>query len=108
MDDNRAVERREDAALVEQARAGDPDAFGRLYDRWFDRVHDLAFRITNDTAAASDVAQDALLAAWQKLGTLEDPEAFGGWLLRITRNAALDRHRREQRARAPTTRRGCR
>jgi len=99
MDEQRAAERREDAALVERARADDPDAFGQLYDRWFDRVHDLAFRVTNDAAAASDVAQDALLAAWQKLGTLQDPEAFGGWLLRITRNAALDRRRREDRAR---------
>lgn len=39
--DARAAERREDAALVEQARADDPDAFGLLYDRWFDRVNDL-------------------------------------------------------------------
>jgi RNA polymerase sigma factor (sigma-70 family) len=100
MDDElRAVQRREDAVLVERARADDPDAFGQLYDRWFDRVNDLAWRITGDTPAAGDVAQDAFLAAWQKLATLQDPEAFGGWLLRITRNAALDRKRREDRAR---------
>lgn len=85
--------------LVERARADDPDAFGQLYDRWFDRVNDLAWRITSDAAAAGDVAQDAFLAAWQKLATLQDPEAFGGWLLRITRNAALDRKRKEDRAR---------
>ena len=35
-----------DAALVERVRGGDPDAFGELYDQWFDRVHDLAFRVT--------------------------------------------------------------
>jgi len=100
MDDElRAVQRREDAVLVERARADDPDAFGQLYDRWFDRVNDLAWRITGDAVAAGDVAQDAFLAAWHKLATLSDPEAFGGWLLRITRNAALDRKRREDRAR---------
>jgi RNA polymerase sigma factor (sigma-70 family) len=97
-EERRAAERREDAALVERARHDDADAFGRLYDRWFDRVHDLAFRVGGDTAAASDIAQDAFLSAWRKLDTLEDPEAFGGWLLRITRNAALDRRRREERA----------
>jgi RNA polymerase sigma factor (sigma-70 family) len=99
----RALERREDAALVERARADDPNAFGELYDRWFVRVNDLAYRVTNDSAAAGDVAQDAFLAAWQKLGTLQDPEAFGGWLLRITRNAALDRRRRDERARPHDT-----
>lgn len=99
----RALERREDAALVERARADDPNAFGELYDRWFVRVNDLAYRVTNDSAAAGDVAQDAFLAAWQKLATLQDPEAFGGWLLRITRNAALDRRRRDERARPHDT-----
>jgi RNA polymerase sigma factor (sigma-70 family) len=99
----RALERREDAALVERARADDPNAFGELYDRWFVRVNDLAYRVTNDSAAAGDVAQDAFLAAWQKLGTLQDPEAFGGWLLRITRNAALDRRRKDERARPHDT-----
>jgi RNA polymerase sigma factor (sigma-70 family) len=100
MDDaERAAARREDASLVERARADDPDAFGQLYDRWFGRVNDLAFRITHDSAAAADVAQDAFLAAWRNLARLQDPEAFGGWLLRITRNGALDRTRREERSR---------
>jgi RNA polymerase sigma factor (sigma-70 family) len=97
-DDRRAAERAEDAALVARARGDDPDAFGRLYDRWFDRVHDLAYRITRDDSAASDVAQDAFVSAWKNLGRLEKPEAFGGWLLRITRNGALDRKRRDARA----------
>lgn len=100
MDDAaRAAVRREDAALVERARADDSEAFGQLYDRWFDRVHDLAMRITKDSSAANDVAQDAFLAAWNNLSKLEDPNAFGGWLLRITRNGAFDRSRREQRSR---------
>lgn len=99
-DDGRAIARSEDAALVELARGDDPDSFGRLYDRWFDRVHDLAYRITRDDAAAADVAQDAFVAAWSSLERLEDPYAFGGWLLRITRNTALDRQRREGRTQA--------
>ena len=97
-DDRRAAERSEDAALVARARGEDPDAFGRIYDRWFTRVHDLAFRIVRDDAAASDVAQDAFISAWKGLDKLETPEAFGGWLLRITRNGALDRKRRDARA----------
>jgi RNA polymerase sigma factor (sigma-70 family) len=97
-DDRRAAERAEDAALVARARGEDPDAFGRLYDRWFTRVHDLAFRITHDDAAASDVSQDAFVSAWKNLDRLENPEAFGGWMLRIARNAALDRKRKDAKA----------
>ena len=91
---------REDTALVERVRAGDDAAFGELYDRWFDRVYDLAIRITRDASTAGDVAQDAFLAAWRGLPQLEQPDAFGGWLLRIARNAALNRQRKEERSRA--------
>ena len=84
------LDRAEDERLVLALRAGDQDAFGRLFDRWYDRVHELARRVTRDDGLAADVAQDAFLAAWQRLDRLEDPAAFGGWLLRIARNRALD------------------
>ena len=87
-----------DAALVARVRDGETDAYGALYDRWFDRVHDVAFRVTHDSSTAADVAQDAFLAAWQQLPRLENPEVFGGWLLRITRNRALDHVRRGARS----------
>jgi RNA polymerase sigma factor (sigma-70 family) len=88
-----------DAPLVLRVRAGDTAAFGELYDRWFDRVLDLANRVVRDESAAADIAQDAFLAAWRNLDSLEDVDAFGGWLLRIARNKALDRKRRDGRAR---------
>jgi RNA polymerase sigma factor (sigma-70 family) len=88
-----------DAALVARVRAEDPTAFGELYDLYFDRVLDLAYRIVWDENAAADVAQDAFLSAWRNLDRLEDPSAFGGWLFRIARNGAIDRKRRDQRAR---------
>ncbi|HEX6311422.1 MAG TPA: sigma-70 family RNA polymerase sigma factor [Acidimicrobiia bacterium] len=90
--------RASETELAERARAGDAEAFGLLYDAWFDRVHDLARRIVHDPAGAADVTQDAFLAAWRGREGLRDPAAFGGWLLRITRNAAFDRRRRDQRA----------
>lgn len=84
------LDRAEDERLVLALRAGDQEAFGRLFERWYDRVHELARRITRDDGLAADVAQDAFLAAWQRLDRLEDAAAFGGWLLRIARNRALD------------------
>ena len=98
-----AGSREEDTALVVRIRDGDNDAFGELYDRWFDRVYDLALRITRDPGTAGDVAQDAFLSAWQSLPKLENPDAFGGWLLRITRNRAFNTQRKEQRTQASDT-----
>jgi RNA polymerase sigma factor (sigma-70 family) len=89
---------RDDAQLVAAARTDEPEAFGPLAQRWFDRCWDLAWGVLRDRELAADVAQDALLTAWQQLDRLERPESFGGWLLRITRNRALDVLRREVRA----------
>ena len=88
-----------DAELVQRARAGDQSAFGALYDSWFDRVYDLAYRVVRDGNAAADVAQDTFLAAWRELDGLTDPALFGGWIWRIARNTALvNRRKKDQRA----------
>jgi RNA polymerase sigma factor (sigma-70 family) len=88
-----------DAALVVAARGGDQQAFGRLFDRWFDPVHDIAWRIVRDRDVAAEIAQDVFLVAWQGLGDLEQPGSFGGWVRRIARNRALNRLDRERRSR---------
>jgi RNA polymerase sigma-70 factor (ECF subfamily) len=98
-DADRDARRARDARLVEAALAGDRRAFGRLYDQWFDQVWNLARRIVRDDEVAAEVAQDAFLSAWRNLATLESVDAFGGWLLRIARNASFNRRRREQRSR---------
>jgi RNA polymerase sigma factor (sigma-70 family) len=90
---------RSDTELVMAARTDDPRAFGALVPRWFDRCWDVAWRILHDRDLAADVAQDALLTAWRQLDRLQDPDAFGGWVLRIARNRALDRLAKERRAR---------
>lgn len=87
----------DEGRLVEAARAGDQRAFGQLFDQWFDRVHDLSRRIVRDDGIAGEVAQDAFLKAWTKLDSLDDVDAFGGWLLRIARNGSLNRLEKERR-----------
>ena len=98
--EERYPHRARDAGWVAQARSGDPDAFGRLYDAWFDRCFDVARRIVRDDEVAAEVAQDGFLAAWRNIDNLADPGAFGGWILRICRNQAFNRREREQRTTA--------
>lgn len=98
-----AVRREPDGVLVQQVRDGDATAFAELFERWYDRVYDVARNIVRRPELAADVAQDALVAAWQQVDRLDDVNAFGGWLLRITRHKALDALRRETRATATDT-----
>lgn len=88
----------DDADLVLAVRGGDQAAFGELFARWSDRCYDVARRIVHDDGIAAEVAQDVFLVAWQQLGTLRDPSAFGGWVLRSARNRALNRLEKERRS----------
>lgn len=78
--------------LVEAARAGERASFDALYRRYARVVHAtmLARARTTDV---EDLVQDVFFTAWRRLGTLRDPAAFGGWLLTIARNLAIDRAR---------------
>jgi RNA polymerase sigma factor (sigma-70 family) len=88
----------DDPELVRAAQAGDHAAFTTLFQRWFDPCTDVARRIVHDPETAAEVAQDTFLVAWRQLGELRDPSAFGGWVLRTSRNKALNRLDRERRS----------
>jgi RNA polymerase sigma-70 factor, ECF subfamily len=85
-----------DDALVRRAQQDDREALGLLYERFYPLVHGvlLAHAHRDDVA---DLAHDVFFRALEKLETLRDPAAFGGWLAELARNAARMRHRRERR-----------
>lgn len=88
----------DDPELVRAAQAGDGAAFTTLFQRWFDPCVEVARRIVHDPETAAEVAQETFLVAWRQLSTLRDPSAFGGWVLRTSRNKALNRLERERRS----------
>lgn len=85
------------AALVEQAKRGDRDAFDSLARLTGDRCMAIAFRILRDFDLADDAVQSALLTAWRELRVLRDPERFEPWLHRILTHACYAEARRRRR-----------
>jgi RNA polymerase sigma-70 factor (ECF subfamily) len=82
-----------EVALVEAVRAGDREAFGRLYDLYSPMVHGILLARV-PYRDVDDLVQDVFLAALKRLHSLRDSAAFGGWLAMITRNRAVDYYRR--------------
>ena len=79
--------------LVRAAQGGSRQAFGELYAQHRRSVHGILFsRVPR--AEVEDLVQDVFMTAMQRLGTLRQPEAFGGWLAAIARNRATDHLRR--------------
>lgn len=77
---------------VDAARAGDRAAFGRLFRRLAPMVHGVLLARVRP-AEADDLMQEVFLTALEKIVTLRDGAAFGGWLAMIARNRAADHHR---------------
>lgn len=77
-----------DAALVAAARSGSDAAFSRLVDRHQQALRQFLRRICPSPAEAEDLAQEAFLAAWQKLASLRQPEHFKTWLHSLAWNKA--------------------
>jgi RNA polymerase sigma-70 factor (ECF subfamily) len=78
---------------VRDARSGSDAAFERLYVELRPRVRSTAYKVVRDEHEAEDTTQDVFLAAYRRLPTLVDPEAFEGWLMKIAKNRAVDRRR---------------
>ena len=85
-------------ALLHRCAGGDRAAFRLLYDRWGNRLHGIALRITRQPALAADATQDAFVQIWQQAYRFDrdrgGPEA---WLVGIVRYRALDLIRRQSR-----------
>lgn len=84
-----------EVALIEAVRAGDREAFGRLYDLYAPMVHGILLARV-PYRDVDDLVQDVFLLALKRLHTLRDTRAFGGWLAMITRNRAVDYYRRSR------------
>ncbi|MCR4604892.1 MAG: sigma-70 family RNA polymerase sigma factor [Eubacterium sp.] len=74
---------------VNAARAGEQDAFSWLYEKTSREKYYIAIKYMKNQTDAADVLQDAYMKAWQKLGSLDDPEKFPGWVGQIVANEAL-------------------
>ncbi|MHB8766762.1 MAG: RNA polymerase sigma factor [Deferrisomatales bacterium] len=88
-----------DAALVERCLGGQKEAFGALVRRHQDAVFHLALRWSRDRDEAADVAQDAFLRAFRKLGTYQPQYSFRNWVLTICASVAKNRFRSDGRRR---------
>ena len=79
--------------LVLRARTGDLEAFGRLVQQTQSMAYAVAKGVLRDPPLAEDAAQEAYLRAFRRLGDLEDPGSFAGWLRRIVITIALNMRR---------------
>ena len=75
---------------IKQLKKGNELAAFNLYNSYAKAMYSTLTRMTNDNDVAKDLLQEAFVRAFRKIGDLEDPMAFAGWLKRIVVNIGLE------------------
>jgi RNA polymerase sigma-70 factor (ECF subfamily) len=86
-----------DVELCSLAAAGERRAFGELVRRHGSSVRALLRRMGARGDEADDVAQDAFLAAFERIAEFRGEGAFAGWVKRIAARTYLRRLHKEKR-----------
>ncbi len=88
-----------DGQLALKCLNGDRRSFDVLIARYQRQAVAVSYRLLGNAQDALEVTQDAFLKAYRSLSTLQKPEAFGGWLMRIVSNLSLN-YRRSRKLRS--------
>ena len=93
-----------DADLLPRCRAGDEVAWRELVTRHTRKVFGLAYRFTGRVDQAEDLTQEVFVKVYQTLGRYRESDGpFGGWLMAVARNHAIDQYRRGKQERLRRT-----
>jgi RNA polymerase sigma factor (sigma-70 family) len=87
---------RSDATLVSEALAGSREAFRAIVERYQTLLCSVAYNATGNLNRSEDLAQEAFVTAWSRLGSLREPDKLRSWLCGIVRHG-IQHHRRDER-----------
>ena len=79
-----------DVQLIRRILSGDDEAFSILMRKHQKGVHALIWRKIGDFQVAEEITQDTFIQVYKKLGTLEDPYRFDGWLYVIANRLCIN------------------
>jgi RNA polymerase sigma-70 factor (ECF subfamily) len=91
-----------DIVRLAQQRSTRRVAMGVLYERYRERVFNVALRVVGNHEEAADVMQEVFLLLFRKVHRFRATAVFASWVYRITVNVSLDHLRRRRRTPTPT------
>ena len=79
-----------DGTYARRVQEGNREAFRVLIERYEGMVFDLAHQYADSPEDAEDLAQDAFMRAFRRIGDLKNPDRFSSWLYGIALNRCRD------------------
>jgi len=94
-DNKQTVPLTSDLDLIQRFQRGDSEAFSALFHAHKPRIYSVCLRMTNNTAEAEYLTQDAFLQVYRKLATFRGDSALSTWLYRVAVNTVLMHFRKK-------------
>ena len=83
-----------ESELILQAKKGDAEAFGTLYDTYAPAIYRFVLFKVGSKSDAEDVTHQVFLKAWKSMKKYRDEgHPFSSWLYRIAQNTIIDHYR---------------
>jgi RNA polymerase sigma-70 factor, ECF subfamily len=86
----------DDAGLIAETLAGQTAAFGKLVEKYQDRLFNTLAHLSGNAEDARDIAQEAFVQAFVKLDSFRGSSAFYTWLYRIAFNISAGWRRKRK------------
>lgn len=84
---------------IEAAILGSSSAVDKLFRDHWTEAWKIAWAVSGNRSIADDAAQEAMVRAFESLGSFDQDRPFSAWLHRIVVNRTIDLMRRERRQR---------
>jgi len=85
-----------EAALIDQLRRQEEDAFSFVYERHKAQIYNYLYRLSGSRELADDLTHDTFLSAFESLPKLRQDSNIAPWLYRIASNRFRDHLRRKR------------
>ena len=82
--------------IIEKCLEGDIKAQFQLYKQYSKAMYNIAIRFLNNKMDAEDILQESFTTAFNRLGELQNRDAFGSWLKRIVINNCISLQRKRK------------
>lgn len=82
--------------LIIKSKAGDKEAYSRLYSDWFSKIFGFFYLRTGNSGISEDLCQLVFLKIWKNIKNVREPEVSVSWVFSIARNVLIDFWRKKK------------
>lgn len=80
---------------IRKAKEGKQSAFNFLLDHFWNQVYGFQIKRINHEHDAEDIAIETFAKAFDKINSFDEEQAFGTWLIAISKNIHIDKTRKK-------------